>query len=88
MNHAKEMYIANHTILDLGHRKFAVKYIPRCKLPLTSVSSNIFAIYTFLPWFIYYIFVLCGSFNPESNFIHDSLLTEVVPLSALSTRTV
>ena len=26
MNHGKVVYIANHTTLDLGHRKFAVRY--------------------------------------------------------------
>ena len=53
MNHSKSVYMANDTTLDLGHRKFAVDialafssgYI-YCKLPLTSVSGSIFAIYT------------------------------------------
>ena len=53
MNHGKSVYMANDTTLDLGHRKFAVDialafgsgYI-YCKLPLTSVSGSIFAIYT------------------------------------------
>ena len=51
MNHGKVVYIANQTTLDLGHRKFAVKYTPFhcCKLPLTSVLGRIFAIYTILP---------------------------------------
>ena len=51
MSHAKVVYIANHTTLDLGHQKFAVDipfacgsgYI-YCKLPLTSVSGSIFTI--------------------------------------------
>ena len=62
MNHGKEVYMTNHTTRDRGQRKFAVD-IPRaagegyiyCKLPLTSVSGSIFAIYTSLPWFIYNI---------------------------------
>ena len=27
MNHGEVVYIVNHTTLDLGHRKFAVRYI-------------------------------------------------------------
>ena len=58
MNHGKVVYIANHTTLDLGHRKFAVRYTPRLwlmvyLLQISSVLGSIFAIYTSLPWFIY-----------------------------------
>ena len=52
MNHGKEGYIANHITLELGHRKFAVRYTPRlqvgvyiyCRLPLTSVSGTMFSL--------------------------------------------
>ena len=59
INHSKVVYITPHTTLDLGHRKFSVRYTPRakgkgriyCKLPQTSVSDSIFAItyIAFLP---------------------------------------
>ena len=52
MNHSRVVYIRNHTILDLGHQKFAVDILLAfdsgyiySKLPLTSVSGSIFAIY-------------------------------------------
>ena len=48
------MYITNHTNLDYGHCKFAVRYTGsryiNCKLPLTSVLGSTFAIYTSLLW--------------------------------------
>ena len=49
MNHDREVYITNHTTLDLGHREFAVRV--RYSLRLGVYSSDlslgsIFAIYT------------------------------------------
>ena len=43
MNHGKVVYIANHTTLDLGHRKFAVRYTPshRRGVYLLQTSSDL-----------------------------------------------
>ena len=43
MNHGKEVYIANHTTLDLGHWKFGVRYTLRLQLGayLLQTSSDL-----------------------------------------------
>ena len=40
VNHGKEVYIANHATLDLGHRKFAVRYTPRLWLGVYLLQSS------------------------------------------------
>ena len=61
MNHSKVVYITNRTTLDLGHRKFAVRYCsrytPRLRLGVyllqTSSDLGLGSIYTSLVWFMY-----------------------------------
>ena len=40
MNHGKAVHIANHTTLDLGHRKFAVRYTPRLRLGVYLLQTS------------------------------------------------